>query len=477
LPSSSALSERPTKSFAPRGHGLTIFHDHSPELVLAGPAGTGKTRSELEKLNACALKYDGMRGLMVRKARSWLTQTAMVTFEREVDPFYHGARFSTVKQEYLYPNGSVIVVAGLDKDAQKVMSGQYDLIYVNEETELSEGEHENLTTRLRNGVMPYQQLLSDCNPGPPHHWLKQRAERGQLRMLPSVHEDNPVLFDERGQLTARGASYLGKLDALTGVRYWRLRKGVWSAADGMIYADVWNPALHVIDRPSVPATWTRYWVVDFGFTHPFVWQEWAEDPDGRLYRLREIHMTGRLVEDHARQMLAVCGWELTPTFDPQRPNRLRRHVPIRKDPDPLPRMLICDHDAEDRATLERYVGAPTYAAIKAVSPGIQAVASRLKPSGDGRPRLFFCRDALVERDPWAEEHHQPLCTEEEIESYVWDEAGGQKKGEHPVKFADDGVDCVRYVVATLDLARTPGQWALQGHEQLSGSEMVTISPV
>jgi uncharacterized membrane protein len=46
---------------------------------------------------------------------------------------------------------------------------------------------------------------------------------------------------------------------------------------------------------------------------------------------------------------------------------------------------VADHDAEDRATLERY-GVYTQPATKDVSPGIQAVQARLRRAGDGK----FC---------------------------------------------------------------------------------------
>jgi phage terminase large subunit len=121
--------------------------------------------------------------------------------------------------------------------------------------------------------------------------------------------------------------------------------------------------------------------------------------------------------------------------------------------------VICDHDAEDRATLERHLGVRTLAAHKAVSPGIQAVASRLKVAGDGRPRLFLLRDALDERDPLLVEAKRPTCTDEEVESYVWNVAGGRKKGEEPLKENDHGCDCTRYLVAYRDLkARSFASW-------------------
>ncbi len=375
---------------------------------------------------------------MARKTRASLTESAMVTFERHVLHPLDAVDWHDKAQEYRYPNGSVIVVAGLDK-ASKVMSSEYDVAYVQEATELSEGDWEALSTRMRNGAMPYQQIVGDCNPDAPFHWLKLRADAGKVAMLQSRHEDNPTLWDPlRGGWTEYGARYMARLDALTGVRYLRLRKGIWAAAEGSVY-EGWDRAVHLVervmggrgtckvDRAGIPLDWTRYWVVDFGFTHPFVWQAWCVDPDGRLYRYREIYRTQRLVEDHARDILAATAGE------------------------PRPRAVICDHDAEDRATLERHLGMATTAAHKAVSPGIQAVAARLRPARDGRPRLFYLRDALVYRDPALVEAKLPTCTEEEAEGYVWNLAGGRKRGEEPVKADDHGMDCTRYLVAQLDV--------------------------
>ena len=44
------------------------------------------------------------------------------------------------------------------------MSTECDMISRQEATELELADWLALTTRLRNGVMPYQQLIADCNP-------------------------------------------------------------------------------------------------------------------------------------------------------------------------------------------------------------------------------------------------------------------------------------------------------------------------
>lgn len=414
--------------YYPLGAARALFHNHDRELLISGPAGTGKSYACLQKVHLLCGKVPNVRALVLRKTLSSLTGSGLVTFRERIKPELDGVKFfggnAQKPPHYIYPNGSVIAVGGMDKPT-RVMSAEFDLVYVQEATELREHEWEALTTRLRNGVLPYQQLIADCNPEAPTHWLKQRVDRGLTTMLESRHEDNPSVT----------AEYLAKLDALTGVRYLRLRKGIWAAAEGIVY-EGWDRAVHLVDPFPIPAAWPRYWSVDFGYTHAFVWQAWAQDPDGRLYRYREVYHTKRLVEDHAKQIKALTADE------------------------PRPRAIICDHDAEDRATFERHIGLATVAAKKDVSPGIQAVAVRLRDAGDGRRRLYLFRDALVERDPELDDAKRPASTEEEIEGYVWDVGNGRKKGEEPVKRDDHGADCLRYLVAHFDLGGRSGAWYL-----------------
>lgn len=409
--------------YQPRGAAVEMFRSHVSELVLSGPAGTGKSRAFLEKLHLCGLKYPHMRALLCRKTRTSLTQTGMVTFREKVRPEVDGVRFHTGDQEYRYPNGSVIVVGGLDKPS-KIMSGEYDLAFVQEATELSEHDWESITTRLRNGALPYQQLMGDCNPDSPTHWLKVRAERGTCTMLESRHEDNPTVTPE----------YLATLDALTGVRYLRLRKGIWAAAEGMVY-EGYDPHTHLIDRFDIPASWRRIRVIDFGYTNPFVCQWWAIDPDGRAYLYREIYRTQRIVSDHAADITRLSAGESI-------------------------EMTLADHDAEDRATLAS-CGIVTRAASKMVAPGIQAVQARLRPAGDGKPRIFLLRDSLVARDESLAGKQHPLCTDQEIGSYVWAKTqDGRPNKEEPVKAYDHGMDSLRYLVAQLDnVGQRQMQWA------------------
>ena len=109
-----------------------------------------------------------------------------------------------------------------------------------------------------------------------------------------------------------------------------------------------NPSHRPVQASS---SWPRFWSIDFGFTNPFVWQLWAKDPDGRLYLIRQIYHTKRLVEEHAARIKELALEELS---DQDRwsagPGNLGRH---------RPQCVLCDHDAEGRATLAKYLQVAT----------------------------------------------------------------------------------------------------------------------
>lgn len=234
-----------------------------------------------------------MRAAILRKTRESLTQTAQVTFEQKVMQPAECIPFHHEDQEYRYPNGSRVVVGGLDKP-QKILSSEYDIIYIQEATECEEDDVEILITRLRNNVLPYQQLLLDCNPDDPNHWLNLRCVRGRTRRLQSKHTDNPTVTPE----------YLAMLDALTGFRRLRLRDGIWAGAEGQYFSE-WNPDVHICEQFDIPEHWTRWVCLDYGFADPFCALWFARDPDDKyhIYIYREAYGVG-LRDDRQAKLVA-----------------------------------------------------------------------------------------------------------------------------------------------------------------------------
>ena len=435
------VAEETVVRFEPRGAVLEALRSAEPELCLSGAAGTGKTVGALMKGHLALLGTPGARVLLARKTLTSLTSSTLVSFRKMVArealdagllAWFGGS--SVEPASFRYRNGSTLVVGSLEK-SQRLLSSEYDIAIVDEAIETDPTDLDVIVTRLRHGRLKYQQLILCTNPGPPSHHIKLRCDAGRTRMLYSQHEDNPRLYDN-GEWTEYGKTYLARLDSLVGVRYERLRWGRWVASEGQVYT-AFNPAEHVVDPFPIPDTWGPWFTsVDFGFTNPTVAQHHVLDPDGRLYLVAERYRSRRLVEDHAKDIRA--DWD--------------RLI----GPGKRPRAVICDHDAEDRATLERHLGVSTIPAKKTVSDGIQAVQSRLAPAGDGRPRLFLFRGATVQRDRDLEEAKRPTSTEQEFGSYVWpDPVDGKPVKDAPVKMDDHGMDALRYMVAELDLGARP----------------------
>lgn len=413
------MSER---SIELRANNLHVQTIDDTEVLLVGAAGTGKTLAILYKLNRLMWQYPNSRALIVRKVRADLAFSTLVTYERDVlgeeNPICAGVQREN-RRVYRYPNGSEVVVGGMDR-AGAILSAEYDFIYPAEATQFDLQDWETFIMRLRNGRMPFQQVVADTNPDRPDHWLKQRCDAGKTTLLNTYHADNPRYWQD-GDWTKDGRDYvLGRLESLTGVWRERYLFGRWVLAEGAIY-DEWREDVHVIDKDKVPTLVKRYRVLDFGYVNPTSVLFCGVDDDNRIYVYREIYQTKTLAEDIAKEILALSEGEKYEA-------------------------TIADHDAEDRATLERH-GVVTIRADKNVSAGIQAVQARLRVQLDGKPRLFVVRGCRVKLDSALKEAGKPTCLQEEFGGYVW---ADKARKEEPVKQHDHALDALRYLVMYVD---------------------------
>lgn len=401
-----------------RGAAFTLQTCTDHEVIISGPSETGKTIAALYKLNRLAHENPGLQGVIVRKVRADMDGTVLQTWAKVA----HGCvPFGGQKPEWFdYQNGSRVWVAGIDHPG-KALSAERDVIVVNQAEELLLDDWETLVTRAtwRAGHIKYPQVIGDCNPGAEMHWIRGRAG---LRFLESRHEDNPALYAADGQLTERGVKTMEILDSLTGLRYQRLRKGLWVSAEGVIYEFT---QAHQVEPFAIPPEWKRFRAVDFGYTHPCVIGWLAEDHNGRLYLYRQIYMTGRTVKEHSAD--------------------IKRYSYSERIAD-----TVCDHDAGDMATL-RENGIATIRALKAVKVGIEKVQEHLKVQPDGKPRLFIFKDGiidgvvygLVEVDQTLQMKRKPIRAEQEFQTYIW---SNHKTKDEPVKEDDHACDMIRYAV-------------------------------
>lgn len=253
--------------------GAQQFLDYKgSEVILSGAFETGKTLCLLSQLHDLMYIAPSVRGLMIRKVYKDLVQSAIVTYEKKILPFDTSDPRSEVhkyggeKPEfYDYPNGARLVCGGLDNPG-KVLSSEYDFIYINQAEELDIDEYETLTARAtgRAGNAPFTQVMGDCNPSYPGHWILTRQT---LKLIEQKHEHNPVLFNQAtGEITEQGKRTMAALDALTGIRYQRGRLGLWVAAEGVIF-DNFSLTENVTEAAEYIPNLPIEWGVDDGYAH------------------------------------------------------------------------------------------------------------------------------------------------------------------------------------------------------------------
>lgn len=400
---------------------VAAWRDKSRICVYGGSAGGGKSRAAAEKLHGYMLKYPGAAGIALRKAREFAAKSCVYALQSAIGDA-SDARYSSADLMFHYKNGSRIFIAGMKDEGQKQAlrsingNGSADFVWMEEANAFTEDDYNEVLARLRGNAANWRQVLLTTNPDSSFHWIKARLiDGGEASVHYSSAKDNPFNPPE----------YLATLDSITGVMGMRLAKGMWVQAEGVVY-DIWSDALHMIDAmPQGWESWRKVRVIDFGYVNPFVCQWWAIDHDGAAYRYREIYMTKRTVAEHAEQIKLLSQGERYEA-------------------------TICDHDAEDRATLQQ-AGIHNIAAIKDVSRGIQMVQQRLAAGVNEKPRLFLLKGALVEADQALVQAHKPFCTEQEFTVYAWQKmADGKPNKEEPQKINDHGMDATRYAVTYLD---------------------------
>lgn len=448
--------------YEPWGGCKDVFEAREDEVLVSGPAGTGKSRACLEKIFSVCILTPNTRALLLRKTLRSLGSTALVTWRNFVIKealetgyvVYYGGSSQEAAQ-YRFKNGSTVTIGGLDNPT-RIMSSEYDIVYVQEATEITITDIEFIKTRLRNWCIGFQQLLMDCNPDSETHPLYRRCKDGSTRLIESRHEDNPRLYDREGNLTEKGAAYMGILDRLTGIRYKRLRKGLWVSAEGIVYEE-FDPAVHVLswnfdedgNEIPLPDEWPRIWAIDFGYVNPFVCKWYAIGPDGEVYMYREIYHTERTVAEHAAQIME----QVTEVVEKEyydHINRVMRKVEETRWTEPQPIAVICDHDAEGRRTFEKATGLGTQPAIKYVRDGIDLHKERLALDDRGYSKFYLMANALVERDQALVDALRPTCTQEEYGAYAYAVGADGRKKDEPVKKDDHGMDTDRYVTMYLD---------------------------
>jgi phage terminase large subunit len=403
------------------------------EVLIEGPRGTGKTRAILEYVNVLCRAYPGIRVLWCRKTLKSLRESVQVIWEDivlagdRICIVGHGRRHS--RAYYTYPNGSHIVLEGLE-DSSRLKSSEWDIICIFEATEVSVTDWFELLPALRGERgAPYQQAIADCNPASKYHWLNKRAATDAMLRLKSKHKDNPSVTE----------AYLDNLRSYTGTMRRRYYLGEWVSEEGLVW-ETYDEHTHRIKRRyfeehvAEEIKW-HFASMDWGFRHAGVLQVWgvtkgATRDEDCIYRVAEWYATQKDLDWWAARACEAdeeYGLSAIPC-DPSRPDAIK-----------LFNQRLADRRGADSSACARKAKNQKHA-------GRDMGGLDLVRWGFREDRIFFVEGSSRYVDKALEEAGDPVATEEELLAYTWLKAddGKEVKEEPDPVVAQDGCDAVRY---------------------------------
>ena len=152
-----------------------------PRILIEGPANTGKSSGILWWMETMAWNYPGIRILVLRQTMKSLRESILATLEDKVwapimqgrrHPAQHGTATRWNRSTYQYPNGTTIVIGGLE-DPGWTYSMEYDVVLAFEAWEIARDAAERLFRANRNHVLcryaPWNQGLARLVE---HQWLE-----------------------------------------------------------------------------------------------------------------------------------------------------------------------------------------------------------------------------------------------------------------------------------------------------------------
>lgn len=212
------------------------------------------------------------------------------------------AKYNDKDKVLKFVNGSTINFTYCDnnKDLDRLQGVEYDVIFLDEATQLSEYQMKTITACLR-GVNDFpKRVYYTCNPGGQGHgyikriFIDKRYEEGEnpedYTFIQSLVTDNRVLMESQ-------PDYIKQLEALPKQLREAWLYGRWDVFAGQVFEEFVNDERHYHDRYNthviqpflIPREWRVLCAMDWGYTRPFSIGWYTFDREGRMYRINEFY--------------------------------------------------------------------------------------------------------------------------------------------------------------------------------------------
>ncbi len=155
---------------------IALLWCNSRFLVLKGGGGSGKSIFAGRKLLERCVTEAGHRFLVVRKTAKSLHDSCFRQLKEQAQAHYatHILKITENPMRIVFKNGSEILFSGLDNVEKLKSIYNVSGIWIEEASEISEFDFNQLNIRLRGKRKYYKQIILSFNPVSITHWLKKR---------------------------------------------------------------------------------------------------------------------------------------------------------------------------------------------------------------------------------------------------------------------------------------------------------------
>jgi hypothetical protein len=277
-----------------------------------GARGGGKSWGVRTKAKILCGVYKGIKTLIVRRTYPELINNHINPLREDL---YSVASYNKSEKVFTFFNGSTIKFGycNNDKDLDQYQGAEYDVIFLDEATQLKEEWIKKIIACVR-GVNNFpKRVYYTCNPGGVSHgyfkrlFIDKKYEAGEN---PDDYVFIQALVTDNKALMAAQPDYIKQLEALPPKIREAWLYGRWDIYEGQFFEDfrdtpdidlchkagitpeeayVQRRFTHVIEPFDIPRGWNIMRSYDFGYNKPWSLGYWAIDYDGVMYRIMDVY--------------------------------------------------------------------------------------------------------------------------------------------------------------------------------------------
>lgn len=283
-----------------------FFESRAKYTAYGGARGGGKSWALRRKLIGLCLNYPGIVCLLVRRTLPELKSNHIRPMQKEYGEIL---TYSESEKAFSLPNGSKILFGycSCDRDVLRYQGQEYDIIAIDEATQLSEYQFSIFKACLRGTNAFPRRMYLTCNPGGiGHAWVKRLFIDREF----NTGEDpcdylfvSATVYDN-SVLTSADPEYVRSLESLPPKMREAWLDGRWDVFEGQFLTE-FNPEIHVCDYSVIPNNVRYYVAFDYGFDMLAALLV-AYDREGGLYVIGEHCESNLTLSAAAEKVVDLC---------------------------------------------------------------------------------------------------------------------------------------------------------------------------